>query len=159
MSNPGAGKHLHYGRSIHLNDDNKGYDSSVSSLTGGDDNTTNPNERYILQSLEAKGGDAARGKRKTLSADHYQLVQQANKSKARIHANELELKAEKQVKYELQARIKELENELAVRKEKTQKLKLETWILTDARNIIVSGLKDGESPRDIQLKLDWYETN
>lgn len=142
-----------------MNDDNKGYDSSVSSLTGGDDNTTNPNERYILQSLEAKGGDAARGKRKTLSADHYQLVQQANKSKARIHANELELKAEKQVKYELQARIKELENELAVRKEKTQKLKLETWILTDARNIIVSGLKDGESPRDIQLKLDWYETN
>jgi seryl-tRNA synthetase len=112
------------------------------SLTGGDDNTTR---------------DAPRGKRKTLSVDHYQLVQQANKSMARIHANERELKAEKQVKYELQARIKELEDELAMRKEKTQKLKLETWILTDTRNMIVSGLKDGESPRDIQLKLDWGE--
>ena len=38
-------------------------------------------------------------------------------------------------------------------------LKLETWILTGTRNMIVSGLKDGESPRDIQLKLDWYEMN
>lgn len=114
MSKPGAiitGVHLNGGG-------DKGYDDpSVSSLTGGDDFTSNGRRIIMIK-----------------------LLQKERELKARIHAGLRELKEEKRAEDELRARINGLEYELAMRRANSDELKAKISDMTAARNTIVSGI-------------------